>query len=242
MISNYDTIRIVKHWMKEEKDFVYCLNENETEIWNSKTNERICSVDTFTDYMRKKFHCDFEVIYEEHGLLTSVYRCKECGTVIFGGDDEDRYDPNLTCPTCSNYKTWLEYWTKEDIENDPEKQKTIEGLIKAQEYEDEMYKRIKRRGGLSDSELWKKEFKFKNTLYKVTLECMNLWGERLKGLNLHIIKFSRKNSNDVGLYSEWFKRIPLSPYAVYIQWIYPYSKKCHPSLRKYGFWQKKPTK
>lgn len=240
MISKYQVIKYFKRQMEENEDFHYCLNEDETEIYDNITNTHICSVDTYLDALRKKLHCDFEVIYDEHGLLTTVFRCRECGTVIFGGDDEERYDPNLTCPTCSDYKTWLEYWSKQDIENDPEKQKTIDGLIKAQKYKIEMYRRIERRGGLSDREIWKKEFRGKNTLYVVTLERMNLWGERLKGLNLHITKFSRKNSNDLGFSSEWFKRIPLSPYAVYIQWILPYRKNTHPSIRKYHFWQKKP--
>ena len=240
MISKYDIIRYFKRMKEENKDFHYYLNEDETEIFDSNDNIHVCSVDTYLNAMRKKLHCDFEVIYEEHGLLTLVYRCKECGTVIFAGDDEERYDPALTCPTCSDYKTWLEYWTKEDIENDPQKQKEINSLIAMQKYQDEYYERRKRRGGLLDSELWKKEFRFKNSSYTVTLECMNLWGEKLKGLNLHIIKFSRKNSCDIGFSSDWFKRIPLSPYAVYIQWILPYKKNTHPSIRKYHFWQKKP--
>ena len=240
MLSKYDMIRYVKRMKSENEDFPFYLSEDEEEIIDSRTNRTVCSVDTYLDAMRKKLHCDFEVIYEEHGLLTLVYRCRECGTVIFGGDDEERYDPNLTCPTCSDYKTWLGYWTKEEIENDPQKQKEINSLIAMQKYQNEYYERRRRRGGLLDSELWKKEFRLKNSSYTVTLECMNLWGERLKGLNLHIIKFSRKHSNDLGLSSEWFKRIPLSPYAVYIQWIYPYSKRCHSSLRKYYFWQKKP--
>ena len=94
--------------------------------------------------MCKILHCDFECIYNEHVSLDVVYKCNECGTIIFTGDDE-RYDINLACPVCANYNH-SNYWTQEMIESDPDKKRYVEFLIKSTErqIEDNLFKFAKR--------------------------------------------------------------------------------------------------
>ena len=126
MISKYDVIRAFEMADKKGEKLAMYLSEDKNSLMDTETGEFVCSMDTYVDYMRKKLHCDFECIYHEHASLTTIYRCKECGTVIFTGDDE-HYDPNLKCPTCSDYHHWSgEFWTKEEIEADEDKQKAIQ--------------------------------------------------------------------------------------------------------------------
>ena len=80
---------------------------------NVETGEVLCSIEVYTQFMREKLHCDFENVFYEHVSLLNVIRCKQCGTVIFASEDE-YYEANLRCPTCSDYKTGYEYWTKEE--------------------------------------------------------------------------------------------------------------------------------
>lgn len=232
MVSNYDIIKSFERFEREGKQVALKLNEDKSGLVASDTGEYICSIDTYAQHLREKLHCDFEVIYDEHVSLQVVYRCKECGTVIFARDDED-YDPNLCCPSCGGYKTYFEYWTKEEIDSDESKKKTIEGIQMMQEYMNESARRRKERG-LNDWEIWKKEVQFKNYRRTFTLECCNLFGgknvfARLKGLNLHIIKWE-KDENGIGYIGKKFTRIPLSLYSMYIIWILPHTKKYKESV------------
>ena len=245
MISDYDIIRTCRRYEKEGRTDFGKLSEDEKDIIDCETGRKLCSVSEFAQAMRKKMHCDFESVYYEHPSLFHVIRCTECGTVIFTREDED-YDPNLCCPTCGKYETHFEYWTKEEIEADEKKQNTIKVYDEMTQYQKESYERRQRRG-LCDWEICKKTIRIGNkNKYECTLECSNLFSKerkglmRLKGLNLHIIKWEKDNSGSyVG---KKFTRIPLSPYSVYIQWIYPYSKNAHPSLKKDLPWNKKTEK
>lgn len=235
MVSNYDIIKSFERFEREGKQVALKLNEDKSGLVASDTGEYICSIDTYAQHLREKLHCDFEVIYDEHVSLQVVYRCKECGTVIFARDDED-YDPNLSCPTCGGYNTYFEYWTKEDIDSDESKQKSIEGMQMMQKYMNESAKRRKERG-LNDWEIWKREVQFKNYRMTFALECCNLFDgkkglARIKGLNLHIIRWEKDNDG-IGYIGKKYTRIPLSPYSVYINWILPHTKKYKESvLRK----------
>lgn len=206
----------------------YELDTKEDVIRSKETHEVICTVDEYVSILRRKNHCDFEAIYDDHACLSTIYRCKECGAVIFGGDDE-RWDPNLECPSCGGYKTSLEWWSGEDIKNDPEKQKMIEFFIGLQKDMDEVYERRKRRNGLNDWEIWKKKFKNKKRLLEITLTCCNLFTTGLKGLSIEFAYYSRKKPDDLGYTRDKYLKVPLSPYAVYMWWIHRrtvrYSKK-----------------
>lgn len=241
MISKYSVYRVFELAEEKGEKIIFRLDKATDSLYDSDTDEYVCSIETYMDYLAKKLHCNFEVLYSEHGTLTTIYRCKECGTVIFGGDDE-RWDPNLKCPGCGGYETRLEYWTGEDIKNSPEKQKEIEGIIQAQKDMDAVYARREKRNGLNDWEIWVKKFYGKMHLLTVSLECSNLFYSGLKGLNLHFSKYSKESKNDIAYTSDWFKRIPLSPYAFYIQCIFPYLKKCPSNMRKYYPWQRKVEK
>ena len=127
MISKYDVIRAFEMADKKGEKLAMCLSEDKNSLLETETGEYVCSMDTYLDYMRKELHCDFECIYHDHASLTTIYRCKECGAVIFSGDDE-RYDPNLKCPVCAGYNHG-DFWTKEEIEADEKKQKEIQFYI-----------------------------------------------------------------------------------------------------------------
>ena len=227
MISVNDVIKTFERLEREGKQGELKLNEDKSGLVVSDTGEYICSIDTYAQHLREKLHCDFEVIYEDHASLRVVFRCKECGTVIFARDDED-YDPNLRCPTCGGYDTYFEYWTKEDIDSDKSKQDTIRSLRMMQQYMIESQRRRKKRG-LNDWEIWKKEVQFKKCRRTFSLECCDLFNgkkgpARLKGLNLHITRWE-KDKDGIGYYGKKYTRIPLSPHAVYLFWILPHTKK-----------------
>ena len=107
MVTKYG----MKKYIKENADkFPYVYKEDEDAIYD-KDGNYLSSLDTFLEVYRKHSGESFECIYDEHATLTQVLRCTECGTVIFTTEDE-RYDPHLKCPTCTDYQTFFEYWTK----------------------------------------------------------------------------------------------------------------------------------
>lgn len=237
MISRYDLYRAFELDEEQGSKSEMRLDKENNQLISKETGEVICSIDSYVNYLRKKHHCDFEVIYNDHACLTTIYRCNECGTVIFGGDDE-RWDPNLKCPGCSEYKTFLEYWTGIDIENDPQKQKEIEGIIKMQEYMDECDKRHSQRG-LYDWQLYKKTIRGKKYGCNIEFKIDNITNKRkLKGLEVSF-DFMKKEDDRGGYMHSKNITIPLSTQSIYIRYIYPYSQKCHPDFRRYHFWQKK---
>lgn len=251
MISRYDVIRAFRMADEKGEKLAMRLSEDEKSLLNSETGEYVCSMETYIDYMKKKLHCDFECIYHEHASLTTIYRCKECGTIIFTGDDE-RYDPNLKCPTCSDYHHWSgEYWTKEDIESDEKKQKELQYYADYMEDMEAQAKRREARGGKYDWQIWEKKIYGKKRYWGFELED---FGRHLAPSKLNPnykrpwykcnleFKISMGKKDGVGYSVTNHYRIPLAPYSFFIQFIYPYTKKCHPDVRKYYWWQKKPEK
>lgn len=227
MYSIYDVTRSLQRY-EHNSEFKYRLSADKKTIVNKETGAAICSVEEFAVKLRKDEHCDFEVVYCEHVSLSTILRCKECGTVIFSRDDED-YDPNLKCPTCGNYKTHFPYYTKEQIDFDEEKRKEIKFYENMQKTMEEMAERRAKRG-LSDWEICKKNFMIGQSRYEFSLECANLFSKyrkgimRLKGLNLYIQRWE-KDENTTGYICKNRLRIPLSLYAVYLQWIIPLTRK-----------------
>lgn len=183
MISQYDVVRALRNLPEDSN---YRLDEAEQNVVNKDTGDVVCSVSEYTNRLRKKYHCDFEIIYEEHASMTVIYRCTECGTIIFGGDDEDRYDQNLECPTCGGYKTYLKHWTKAEIDADVKKQEALQFYVRMMAEMEAQVRRRKKRG-LADWEVCKKNIKTKNGQITFLLECTNLFHSGLKGLNCKII-------------------------------------------------------
>lgn len=205
--------------------------KNKTDLRISKDYKRIVDING-NDYgpsgdllesVQKDNHCWFECIFSEHVSLTTVYRCKECGTVIFTGDDE-RWEPALRCPTCSDYKPRARYYTKKEIESDPEKKKEVDSYIAFQHDLDERARRREIRG-LEDWEIWKKKKFFKKWGFQITLGRMNLWGDPLKGLHLEIDIYKKEDPSNICYTGTKYIKIPLSPYAFYIQFIIRHTKR-----------------
>ena len=217
MISKWD----MKKYIKENTDkFPYIYKEEEDAIYN-KNGDYLSSLDTFLEIYRKHSGESFESIYYEHAFLQDVLKCTECGTVIFTWDDE-RCDPHLKCPTCTDYKTHFEYWTKEDIESDEEKQNTIKFFKEMMDYKAEQDKRIKDRNGKYDWQIAVKKFYGKKRFLGLALECDNITKSYLKGLRLKINIGKKENDDDFGYVINKFFTIPLSWSQFYIQFIYKY--------------------
>lgn len=201
MISVYD----VREYIKKQSDSIGYHVDGDNVV-NNETNEALCSIDDFTQRLRKHLHCDFETLYSSYG--SAVLRCRECGTVIFikEVDFYECLEPNLCCPVCSDYKTKFVYWTKEDIESDTDKQKELEVLAELRREDIEADKRFKKRGKC-DSEIVEHTFKTRRRVVIVSLECDNLFKTKLKGLRLNIRTGNRENN----LYTlKKFYVIPLS--------------------------------
>lgn len=216
MISKADVIDVFERAKADGNlDYVY---DRTTDSIYDKDGVKICTLDEYMPIIRRKYHCDFESIFYCHATLDDVYRCRECGTVIFGGDDE-RYDPNCKCPVCCQDDSVCQnhWWSGEEIAADPEKQKAIEGYIQAQKDMDDMYARQKARNGLRDSEIWKKRYYGKKNLFEFCLGCDDLFRTKLKGL-LFKINYSRKNDDDIGYIWKREIVIPLSISAAVMYW------------------------
>lgn len=224
MISEYD----LRKALEQHNNIMYIVGDT---VHDAADNAELCSVEHLLKFTRRKLHCDFECIWSCHATLDNVLRCNECGAIIFTTDDINGYDPNLCCPVCGGYH-YNNYWSKEEIDADPEKQKAIEMYEQLTREENERYAREKKRG-LLDNELYKKEYRGKKKYLQVTLERMSRYGQPLKGLNLFIQR--GHIDTDYGDYRSYiidkFTRIPLSPYAIYIYWIYPKTKK-HNKLKE----------
>ena len=213
MISRYD----IRMFFERSSDKVEHRIDENNNIVHKETGEILCTLDDFVDHTRKKLHCDFEVIWSCHGTLEVIYRCRECGTVIFASDDVSYCDDNLCCPVCANYQTHFKYYTGEEISADEEKQKEIALYEKITREEIEADKRWKKRNEKYDWEIFKGRIKLGLTkAICYCLECDNLFKTGLKGLRLSL-RYSIKDE-DTGCFM--YKKhivIPLSYEAFKIQ-------------------------
>lgn len=204
MVSKWD----LKNYINKNSDkFPYIYKEEEDALYDKETNEHLLSLDTLLDLYRKKSGESFESVFYDHIGLFDVLRCTECGTVIFTYEDES-YDPHLKCPTCVGYETHFEYWTKEEIESDEEKQSTIEHFKEMTEWQIERDKRIERRNGKQDWQIAVKKFYGKKLFFGLFLECDDITKSYFKGLRL---KVELGNKEDGFVYTiKHFFTIPLS--------------------------------
>lgn len=207
---------MITHWDVEN----YSKKENcwfeirEDGIFDKGNGNRISdNLNEFVQLLRKCEHSLFKCLHHDHACLDTVYQCEECGTVIFTGDDE-RYNPNLRCPTCNHEEPSRgeEYWTKEDIEKDEKKQNTLKFYEDWSAYEKKSYKR-KKKTGLYWNELWKKRKKLKDGNYKTTtLKYFHRdWDGKGEGLHIEI-ECTYKHGEDemLCLDVDRTKRIPLT--------------------------------
>lgn len=225
MISQYD----VKHYAKEHPEAWFSVDENDN-IVDKETEKIVCTLEEMTGLLRKKNHCDFEVIYSCRVSLQNTIRCRECGTVIFATDDEYGYDPNLCCPTCGNYQTSLEYWTADEIESDEQKKKEIQFLEQMQQEQDEEADRRTKRGGKYDWQIWRGKIELWKRAIYFDLECDNLFRTKLKGLRLDI-HWACLDERGMGYIMKKHFTIPLSVSSLIVQ-IHIHSKKWR---KEHGF-------
>ena len=231
MISKFDVLKAFRRAKEEGRDLGMVLSEDEKSVLDSKTEEYLCSIDTYVTYLRQKLHCDFECIFYEHASLTTIYRCNECGTVIFTGDE--RYDPNLRCPVCAGYHHWGKYYTKEDMDNDPKKREEVQLYIDWQKEMDEAEERRKASGGLYDWQVFEKKWYGKKYFFGLEMTDFGRhlgekkkenkpWYKRMIDLEF---RFGSKGDSEISYTVDKHFKIPLSPYSFYVRFIYPHTKK-----------------
>lgn len=226
MYTDYDIKRTMKKLIEEGKtDFYY--DEENNKICSKDTHEAVCTFEEYAELVREKAGCNFETVYYEHVSLQHIVRCKKCGTVVFTGDDE-RWEPQLKCPVCTDYKSFCSYWTGEEIARDPEKQKTIDAYVKWQKEMDEEAARREKRGGLYDWQRWQKRIYTKNHHVVITHLCFGLGQKTWRKMRtLEIEDYARDKDGSFSIGKDIGHRwsIPLNLYAFYITFIFPHTKK-----------------
>lgn len=204
MISKYEMV----DYLEKNKDKFKFYYNKETDCLHNKEDDSIdMKMDVFMEAYKKKNGESFECLDDEHAFCWSLLRCTECGTVVFYYYDEN-YEPNFKCPTCTDYKTGYEYWTKEEIERDKDKQKCIQSHIDMAKWEEERYQREKRRNGKRDDQLLILHKKTKRYKYDIEFKCNDITKSYIKGLMIRITRWKPCEDMDCFTYDRDF-RIPL---------------------------------
>lgn len=218
MIFNFQVINYLKSDKAKAKNLSY--NEEDEGIYENDTF--IANLDDFTEQLRKESHCSFETIYSDV-LLNTVLRCTECGTIIFTGDDE-LFDPDLCCPTCSDYYCHSEYFTKEEIENNPEKKELVKFYINTQKEENERQEwaekirakhRKKKKDYLTENDVCGTKICFGLYMINLKLYANARYWNKLSKLFLKIEIFKKDKKEDSFYFSTKFISIPITPKAIH---------------------------
>lgn len=189
----------------------------------------LCKIDDYVEAFKLRVGCSFKSIYYNHGFLENVLKCNKCGTVIITREDED-YDPNLKCPTCTDYKTYFTYYTKDQIDNDKDIQDIIKAYESMQKFQDEAYEYEKKHGH-PYWELLNKKIYTKKHMYTIELKCNDARKSIFKGLYLVIVKFLKDPEDELCYSYKSQLIIPLSFSKIYTYCIYPHLGKCHKDFR-----------
>jgi uncharacterized Zn finger protein (UPF0148 family) len=225
MISKYDLKKYFKEY-GEEIGIVY--NEADDSLY--KNGDLVCSLDKYLEAYRLETGQSFTSVYNCRGTLLNVLRCDKCGTVIFSSDNYEEYDDALKCPTCTDYKTYFTFWTKEEIESDEKKKKEIEMYEEWTRLDVERYHREKKRGK-TDREITKHTIRTK--MYKVdfVLGCDDISRSYFRGLRYEIGIWKKDSEDSLMCTQIKHINIPLSWSQLYYRFIYKHLGKCHPDLR-----------
>ena len=225
MVSKYD---LKKYFEKHGEELGIRYNEADDSIYNDKGF--LCTLDRYLEVYRLNSGQAFTSVYECGGTLLNILRCDKCGTVIFSSNDYHDYDENLKCPTCTDYKTHFEYWTKEEIESDEKKKNTIEMYEEFTRKDIERYHREKKRGK-TDREITKHTIRTKMHRIDFILGCDDISESYFKGLRYEIVIW--KKDNEDSLCCTWQRNIviPLSWSQLYCRHIYRHLGICHPDMR-----------
>lgn len=147
---------------------------------------------------------DFTCIYCDCFNEFQIFECNNCHAIILIDNNSmcSYYEPNMTCPCCTDYKTQYKYYTAQEVMSDFVLQTGLNTLKASHQHDIEMDKRIKKRNGLYDWELWKKTFTFKKHKYKITILIDDITKSKFKGFNICIDKYKIILTNDITM-SEW---------------------------------------
>lgn len=145
---------------------------------------------------------DFTCIYCDYLNEFEIVECNNCHAVIIV-DNTSHYEADLTCPCCTDYKTQYKYYTANEICYDIILSNGLFALKNAYQCDIEMEKRIKKRNGLYDWELWTKKFTFKNHKYVVTALVDDITKSKIKGFNIKIDKYKKIITDDKDVIYEW---------------------------------------
>lgn len=161
-------------WVAEHRENCWFSIDDCDNVIDKESNKILGKIGEFVMTLRALTHCDFEILYTCYETKETIYRCKECGTIIFCCEDE-LYDPNLCCPTCGEYKTHLKYWTVKDIEKDPNKKYIVNfynGIHRKNELEQSMSDAVKKCNLITYIE--KYLYKIKNKIIKLLDKQINI--------------------------------------------------------------------
>lgn len=149
-----------------------------------------------------KNSADFTCVYCDYLGEFEILECNNCHAIIMV-DNSYHYEPNLTCPCCTDYKTQYKYYTAQEIACDTLLQTGLNALKVSYQHDLEMEERIKKRNGLYDWELWKRYFIFKKYKYKVTILIDCITKSKIKGFNIRVDKFKKVTTDDNNTVYEW---------------------------------------
>lgn len=218
---------LVKKYFSEGEDTNYLYDEKTDNVISKDTGIAVCSLNELTKALKEDYGESFENIYSEEATCSWVIRCTKCGCVLFGADDE-RYEPNLKCPCCTEYTPeHTRYWSAEEIEMDASCKFTIQFYENLQRASEEHDKRCKKRNNKLDWEILKKTIKFKNKVIYLALECDDITVSYFRGLRI-MISSSKHVEKDGKSIWKWngLKYIPLTINGIYSKISY-YTKGKH---------------
>lgn len=219
---------IIEYLTKNSDNLNIRLDVENNKIYD-KSGTFICNIDDYVETYKLRMGCSFKSIYYNHGFLENVLKCNKCGTIIITRDDED-YDPNLKCPTCTDYKTYFTHYTKEEIDNSKELQDMVNSYIEMQKFQDDAYQ-YEKDHGYPYWELFNKKFYTKKHMYKIELKCDDARKSIFKGLYLVISNFLKDPDEEMCYSYKYQLIIPLSLKRIYTHWIYPHLGSCPKEFR-----------
>lgn len=185
MITQHDVLKFVES--RPDMTIEYFNQRPFVKFYEGGIPVKCVSLEQVVREIQREGHCDLEIIYSDPGSLDVIYRCNECGTVIFSGDDE-RFDANLVCPVCDpRYKDKVEFWTKSEIENSVYKHDYYEHWMKDTRVRRMEVERRKRRGKF-DWQILRKQINLFGHRIFISLDCDDLFADHFKyrGLRLMI--------------------------------------------------------
>lgn len=214
MVSKRD---LIKYYQEHDGEMKFRYNEEDDSMYEGDTF--VSTMDEFLHRFRLSTGQAFESIYSCPGTLMNILRCEKCGTVIFSSDDYELYDKKLTCPTCTGYETYFDFWTKEEMESDPKKMEEIKIYEEMSRKSHEEYERM-RKTGKTNRQITRHVLYPKNYMIQLILGCDDITESYFKGLRYEIIISKKENDDDFGYIRKKHIEIPLSWSFLYYRYLH----------------------